>query len=199
MYKILFCVALMIATNSSTGFSKQPCSNGGRIEGLITDPTGAAIPNATVQSSSGETATSDPSGHYVLSCVRGASPHISVTADGFAATTASPAAQAGSSVRLNVQMALASVETQVNVGDASGVLDADRGVNTRTLGATEVRQLADDPDDFQRQLQTLASVGGGLPGAAIITVDGFQNSSALPPKGSIASIRINPDMVLWGI
>ena len=54
--------------------------------------------------------------------------------------------------------------------------------------------MADDPDDFKRQLQVLAASSGGAPGQAIITVDGFQNSSTLPPKSSIASIRVNPDM-----
>ena len=54
--------------------------------------------------------------------------------------------------------------------------------------------MADDPDDFKRQLQVLAATSGGAPGQAIITVDGFQNSSTLPPKSSIASIRVNPDM-----
>ncbi|MGA2049545.1 MAG: hypothetical protein ABSG96_17740 [Terracidiphilus sp.] len=30
-----------------------------------------------------------------------------------------------------------------------------------------------------------------MPGSALLTVDGFENASALPPKGSIASIRVN--------
>jgi hypothetical protein len=33
--------------------------------------------------------------------------------------------------------------------------------------------MADDPDDFKRQLQVLAASSGGAPGQAIITVDGF--------------------------
>ena len=52
----------------------------------------------------------------------------------------------------------------------------------------------DDPDDFLRQLQVLAAEAGGDTTQAIIMVDGFQNPSALPPKSSIASIRINPDL-----
>ena len=39
----------------------------------------------------------------------------------------------------------------------------------------------------------MAAGGGGVPGGAIITVNGFQNGSPLPPKASIAEIRINPD------
>jgi hypothetical protein len=54
--------------------------------------------------------------------------------------------------------------------------------------------FSDDPDDFLRELQALAAGGGGPSGNALVTVDGFQNSSALPPKSSIASIRVNPDL-----
>ena len=62
-----------------------------------------------------------------------------------------------------------------------------------TLNTHDVQQLADDPDDFLRELQMLASVAGGDPGSATIRVDGFQNGSALPPKSSIASIQVSPD------
>jgi hypothetical protein len=56
-----------------------------------------------------------------------------------------------------------------------------------------VQLLPDDPDDLIQQLQLLASSGGYNPDATTIMVDGFQNTSAMPPKSSIASIRINPD------
>jgi hypothetical protein len=35
------------------GFGQQPCTNGIRIDGLVTDPTGAMIPGARVQTDSG--------------------------------------------------------------------------------------------------------------------------------------------------
>lgn len=33
-----------------------------------------------------------------------------------------------------------------------------------------------------------------MPGSALITVDGFQTPSALPPKSAIQEVRISPDM-----
>jgi hypothetical protein len=57
-----------------------------------------------------------------------------------------------------------------------------------------VQLLADGPDDFLRQLPALSASGGGSPASTLIMVDGFQNGSALPPKSSIASIRVNPDL-----
>jgi hypothetical protein len=86
---------------------------------------------------------------------------------------------------------MAAVQSDVQV---SGDSDNDTGGDTTTLNTKAVQGLADDPDDFLRQLQVLASEAGGDPTQAIMMVDGFQNPSALPPKSSIASIRINPDL-----
>lgn len=54
------------------------------------------------------------------------------------------------------------------------------------LGTEEVQRLSDDPDEFLRELQSLAAGAGGPSGNALVTADGFQNRSALPPKSSIA-------------
>ncbi len=43
-------------------------------------------------------------------------------------------------------------------------------------------------------MQQLAATAGANPANTVITVDGFQNESALPPKSSIAYIKVNPDL-----
>ena len=58
-------------------------------------------------------------------------------------------------------------------GNNLGSVDADHGAGTHTLSAQDLQGMADDPDDFKRQLQVLAASSGGAPGQAIITVDGF--------------------------
>jgi hypothetical protein len=97
----------------------------------------------------------------------------------------------GATVHVNVQLAVSAVQTDVQVNGDTGI-DSDGA--TTTLNMTAVQGFADDPDDFLRQLQVLATEAGGDPTQAVIMVDGFQNPSALPPKNSIASIRINPDL-----
>jgi hypothetical protein len=77
--------------------------------------------------------------------------------------------------------------------NANGADDG-RTAGTTILGSEEVQRLSDDPDDFLRELEALAAGGGGPSGNALVTVDGFQNGSTLPPKSSIASIRVNPDL-----
>jgi Carboxypeptidase regulatory-like domain len=174
--------------------AQQTCTNGMLVEGTITDPTGAVIPGAQVRATNGETAMTDTAGHYVLSCVPATSTTLTVQADGFADGSASARAHQGESAHVNLRLAVASVETDVQVGaDASGI-DSSNGTGTVVLGSKEIQQLPDDPDDLLQELQVLAASSGGDPSSALIVVDGFQNGSAMPPKSSIASIRINPDI-----
>ena len=139
---------------------------------------------------SGDT-TTDQHGGFVLPCAGKDGYQVTVNAAGFAESRVS----GHGSATITVHLHIADVHTVVEVGEDSGVsLDADHGAGTHTLNAKDLAGMADDPDDFKRELQVLAATSGGAPGQAIITVDGFQNSSALPPKSSIASVRVNPDM-----
>lgn len=188
-------ITVLAAVQVAPLAGQQTCSNGIRIEGTVMDPSGAVVPGATIHSANGEMATADAAGRYELPCIRAGSTTLTAEAQGFAIGRAKASAMPGGVAHVNLQLEIAAVQTDVQVGDDDATaMDADHGATTTTLGTQDVERLADDPDDFQRQLQALAARGGGLPGAATFTVDGFQNSSALPPKSSIASIRINPDM-----
>jgi hypothetical protein len=160
------------------------------IDGVITDPTGAVIPGAHVQAGTGAPGVTDATGHYAFACVPLTSTTITADADGFAQATARAHARAGGAAHVNLRLAVASVQTDVQVNaNADG-----RTAASTVLGTEQVQRLSDDPDDFLRELQALAAGGGGPSGSALVTVDGFQNSSTLPPKSSIASIRVNPDL-----
>src|SRR5580658_9049436 len=167
--------------------------NCGNLTGTVLDPSGAAVVGAEVhlQAATPQTTTTGAHGTFVLPCVVNDPYQITVDANGFAESQVSGRGLANISVHLRI----ADVHTEVEVGENSGVsVDTDHGAGTHTLTAQDLQGMADDPDDFKRQLQVLAASSGGAPGQAIITVDGFQNSSSLPPKSSIASIRVNPDM-----
>jgi hypothetical protein len=187
---------LLTASLIASAAHAQHCTEGLRVEGTVLDPTGAAIPNAAVAASKNITTTTDGAGHYVLPCLAPSTSHLIANAKGFSSRDLPLHARAGESVRLDFHLVIATVNTDVQVGDADDAtsLDADHGIGTHTLNQKDIAQLADDPDDFQRQLQILAAANGGAPGAARITVDGFQNSSALPPKASIARIVTAPDL-----
>jgi hypothetical protein len=182
---ILLCTALSIGGK----LEAQTCS----LRGTVLDPSGAAVEGADVvlQAATAERTKTDRHGSFVFHCAGDSPYNITVHANGFAESQVN----GRGSANITVSLRIAEVHTVVEVGENSGVsVDADHGADTHTLTAEDLNGMADDPDDFKRQLQVLAASSGGAPGQAIITVDGFQNSSTLPPKSSIASIRVNPDM-----
>jgi hypothetical protein len=187
----LAAAALMAA---ASGFAQQACPGGFRIDGIITDQTGALIPGAQVEAPGGAKAVADASGHYVLPCVSEGSTTITVQADGFATRTASISKPTDGTAHIDVHLDVARVQTDVQVNGDTATIDTDTGPESSTLSNAEIQQMPDDPDDFLRQLQILAAAAGGDPSSATIMVNGFQNGSALPPKSSIAAIRVNPDM-----
>lgn len=186
-------VLLGIAMAAGAG-DAQTCA-GGAAAGTVLDPTGAAIAGATVEAAGGQKAVTGSRGEYVLPCLPAGDDRLTVTAEGFAPEMRRVEVRRDTTAHADFHLAVATVKTSVEVGgDDAMSLDADKGIGTHTLTQKEIQELSDDPDDFQRELQVLAAANGGAPGAARITVDGFQNSSALPPKGSIARIVTAPDM-----
>jgi hypothetical protein len=102
--------------------AQQSCTGGIHINGMITDPTGTVIPGAQVQATSGERATTNATGHYLLPCISGSSAAITVQAEGFSRGTARAHACLGETAHVNLQFAVASVQTDVQVSaDASGI------------------------------------------------------------------------------
>jgi Carboxypeptidase regulatory-like domain len=189
--RTLWLIAMLLVP--AAVLAQQPC-NGIRIEGIITDPAGAVIPGAQVQTADGAQTTTDAGGNFVLPCVPAGSTALYVQADGFTPDTATATAQPGGIAHINLQLAIAQVQTEVRVGADTTALDTDQGAGTRTLTTEDIQQLPDDSDDLLQQLQLLTSIGGGA-AAATVVVDGFQNGSAMPPKSAIASIRVNPDPI----
>lgn len=187
---VSICLLVLMASSAS---AQQTCSNGIRIDGIITDPTGAVIPGVQVKAASGESVVSDDSGHYVLPCVPETSTTLTAHADGFAHASAPARGRQGGTVHVNLQLPIAPVQTDVQVGADTSDADSSNGAGTIVSGSKEVQQLPDDPDDLLQELQMLASSSGGDPTTTSVVVDGFQGSSAMPPKSSIASIRVNPD------
>lgn len=172
---------------------QQACVDGIRVEGTVMDPSGATIAGAEIRASDGVRATADESGHFVLPCVA-AGLSIHVQAQGFDSASLVANAPMGETAHLTFQLSIANVETVVQVSASSLALDDTDDAGTVTLNARQIDQLPDDPDDLLSQLQQMAASAGGDPTNTILTINGFQNGSALPPKSSIASIRINPDM-----
>ena len=164
--------------------------------GQVMDATGAVIVDATVTVAGTETSKTlhtDRDGHFATTCLSDGTYTATIDSPGFESVTRKfeigPGVHA-LAIRLKPQTVTSEVDA---TAEESGVNSQDIA-GSRTLNKNDLAQLADDPDEFSRELQVLAAAAGGAPGQAIVTVDGFQNSGQIPPKSSIAFIRINPDL-----
>ena len=173
--------------------AQTPCREGaGSASGEVFDTTGAAIAGATVTLAGAELHT-DTTGRFNAGCVAFGSYQVTAASPSFETATRTVAVSANTHTvvfRLHPQ----TVETEVDaVSSASGVSSEDVA-GSQTLQSSDIAQLADDPDEFSRQLQVLAATAGGAPGQAIVTVNGFQNTGQIPAKSAISLIRVNPDL-----
>jgi hypothetical protein len=174
--------------------SAQECPRAGLLQGIVKDPSGALIPNATIalrDSGTQRQASTDERGHWKLECLPYGTYSLQITAPGFRPLGQRVVIQQRETTMLTSSLALEEVQQDLDVtasetGGTSG--------ESPVLGASALAGFADDPDELTRQLQTLAASTGGVPGTATVVVDGFQGASKLPPKSAIREVRINPDM-----
>lgn len=175
--------------------SPAPCPGAreSSVAGTVRDSTLALIPGATLTLDGTRTATSGSDGRFRFPCVVSGPHHLAASAEGFAGDDLAITAPNAKDIQLILQPA--SVQTNVDVSaDDQTVPDANASGATATISGKQLQSLADDPDDLLRELQQLGAASGGNPANTTISVDGFQGTSKLPPKSSIAYIKVNPDM-----
>jgi hypothetical protein len=196
--KLFFVVAASFAALAIPhAFAETPC-RGTALTGTVRDTTQALVPGAAVQldgsnlDGSGKV-VSGPDGAFRFPCVSDGAHRLSASEGGFATLDVKVATPHGGELKLILKLKEVESEVDVSEGDGAANSAASSGP-TQTISGSRLQSLADDPDDLQRELQQLAAVGGGSPANATIAVDGFQGSSSLPPKGSIAYIQVNPDL-----
>jgi hypothetical protein len=168
----------------------NPCT----LSGVVSDPTGALIPNAQVSatdsSGAATTAFSDAGGMYTLTLLPGEY-RIEVNGAGFQTSALSTVKVVfGRPLKHDVQLAIAAVTEQVRVTEESPP-DTEPASNASaiTLSGSSLESLADDPQDLTEDLMALAGPSAGPDGGEIY-VDGFSGGK-LPPKSSIREVRVN--------
>ena len=186
-------VALTLPLAPATAAAQACPANAATVAGTVRDATGASIAEAAVTLENGAATQTGSNGHFEFHCVPAGAHHLHVAAESFADANLD-VARGKSDV--SITMIPQQVEQAVEVtGDAPahGVDNTENTGSSRTVQGDDLKALADDPDDLKRQLQQMTSGSGGDPSTALITVDGFQTATSLPPKSAIAYIRINPD------
>jgi hypothetical protein len=193
MKRLLAAAAGFAALALPYGLQAQAPCRGTALTGTVKDTTDAVIPGAEVSVDGSLHQTSGRDGRYRFPCVSDGLHHVAVSADGFALATFQVTAPRVLPVDLRLTLAEVQTQMDVNGNDSSPATSAASSGPTQTIQGTRLQSLADDPDDLQRELQQLAAALGANPANVTIAVDGFQGSSALPPKSSIAYIKVNPD------
>ncbi len=182
---------MMVLALSAALMAQAP----GSLKGQVIDPSGAAVPGATVTLTGPngvvKVAQSDNNGAYSVVGLPPGKYTVRVIAAGFDLFEGSIAdLPSGRASTFDVKMAVASEKQEVTVRDTQQVeLDPAKNAGALVLKEADLDMLSDDPDDLQADLLALAGPAAGPDGGQIF-VDGF-SSGQLPPKDSIREIRIN--------
>jgi len=188
-----FLLALFLSTVFvAMGYAQNPP---GTLRGQVADPSGAAIPGASViltpATGSPVVVKSNDQGAYEFKGLAAGNYTLTVAATGFTLYENDNVTIADQPLRLNVTMAI-EVETQkVQVSDTAPTVDVNPNNNAGAvvISGKELEALPDDPDELQSDLEALAGPSAG-PNGGQMYIDGF-TAGQLPPKSSIREIRIN--------
>ena len=115
----------------------------GQLVGDISDPSGAAIPRATVTAkgtATGETrtVTSDHVGHYVVPFLPPGAYSVTATATGFASATANGiTVPAATSTTVNLQLSVGTAEQSVTVAAGAEILQTESALSVKPPTSTQ--------------------------------------------------------------
>lgn len=165
------------------------------LKGVVSDPSGAAIPGATVTVSAQggfvKLVNSDADGKFTLSGIPGGRYTIRVSSVGFSLfEQANFEIAPGKQITINAKLNIEAARQEITVTDTVAIdVDPSNNVGALVLKGEDLAMLSDNPDDLQNELNALAGPAAG-PNGAQLFIDGF-SGGRLPPKASIREIRVN--------
>ncbi len=118
----------------------------GDIRGIVTDPSGAAIPSARVSLTNRETGearhvTTDTEGRYRFNLLKIGEYMVSVAAQGFRATSAPATARSAEITSVNLKLDIGQITEQVMVTDAATPLDTQSAQIQESFDSMEVHDI----------------------------------------------------------
>lgn len=125
-YKWRFVAILALIFSAIAGFA-QSAGNSGSINGSVIDPTGAVVPNATVEirnpvSGFDHSTTTDAAGKFAFTNIPFNPYHLTVTAEGFQSTAQDVEPRSAVPVTVAIKLQIAGSSTQVTVQAEGGDL-----------------------------------------------------------------------------
>ncbi len=173
-----------------------PQSATGTLRGQVTDPSGSAVPGASVlvTPAGGQliSVTTNRDGVYEVKNLAPGTYDVQVLAKGFAIFESKEVTVTANQIqKLDVPLVIEQQKQKVVVeSEASNVdVNPENNVGAIVLKQDDLKALSDDPDELQSDLEALAGPSAG-PNGGQIYIDGF-TAGQLPPKSAIREIRIN--------
>jgi hypothetical protein len=187
-HALLLVLALILG--SATYSWGQTIVTGG-FTGTLTDPSGAAVPGATLtlkNAATGEvsTATTSDSGVYQFVLLKPGDYSLTVTKDGFKTLTRTVTVQLGQNATVNVPLELGSGATTVEVTEEGALLQTENANIATTFDTRAVQNLPNPGNDLTYVAQT-------APGVSMNTSsgNGYGNFSAFGLPGTANLFTIN--------
>lgn len=190
--------ALALSLLASAGFvaiSPAPAAYAqsnisGDISGVVTDASGAIIPNAQVSVTSVargdvKNVTTDAAGNFRVSLLSPGSYKVSIAAAGFQTATTSVSVSAGVITPVNIKMAIGQASTTIEVtGGINQVLHTEDAQISTSFDLSQIQSMPNPGNDLTFVAQT-------APGAVMNTQGGYGNFSTngLPATSNTFTIN----------
>jgi len=124
------------------------------LSGEVTDPSGAAVPHASVTATDIDTkamraSETDATGHFLFSQINPGTYVVTVTAPGFAGSRSAPTSVGvGRTVALNFSLQITTTNQTVEVTAQQGLLSLDNPNTTTTIEAKTIKSLPNPGEDL---------------------------------------------------
>ena len=178
---------LVVAPAHHAAFAQTNIS--GDIVGTVTDPSGAAIPGASIaikntQTAQAFTAVSSADGGYRVASLRPGTYRLTITAKGFETTTLNVTVSAGTISAGSAKLTVGQGTTTVEVTEAEPLLHTESADIATTFSMQQVQSLPNPGNDLTFIAQT-------APGAVMNTQGGYGNSSIFGLPATSNTFTVN--------
>lgn len=181
-------LALTLFVGSRHAIAQSQIS--GDIAGTVTDPTGAAIPGATVTVTNAgtgvtQTVKTGPAGDYRVGLLPPGQYKVQIAASGFRTTQQTTAVAVGQTATVNMSLAVAQGEQTVQVlGTAVPLLQTENSDISTTLTQEQVQNMPNPGGDITYYINLTQ-------GVVMNTQGGYGNSSAFGLPATSNNFTIN--------
>ena len=185
-------VILMGCTLSALNFTPAAHAQSllaGDVVGTVTDPSGAAVSNATVKAVSKETGqtvsvVTSPTGAYRISLLKPGAYAVTVSATGFKETATTVSVATGQITTQNLQLTLGSASETVEVSAGSQLLQTDSADLSTQFDLQQLQNVPNPGGDITFVAQT-------APGAVMDTGGEYGNFSVFGLPGTSNNFTMN--------